>query len=194
MPRTFLRGPLPDGKSVASSSPPDLPLFPPSAFKPCDGGIWLNVCVSLHKERRRRSSEGPEVIAAPARGAGAFLQPCGWIKAPRVSQPLGAGGLASQERFRGSHPVLPHSFLQPGSMLHLGPLTSGTFPAPFSLCPQDQVTPVVVLGRASIWYSRSAAAHMCVPAGNICPIPESGRWAQWAAGAAWPHRGAFGKN
>lgn len=185
MPRTFLRGPLPDGKSVASSSPPDLPLFPRSAFKPCDGGIWLNVCVSLHKERRRRSSEGPEVIAAPAHGAGAFLQPRGWIKAPRVSQPLGAGGLASRGRSRGSHSVLPCSCPQPVSVLRISPVTSGTFPAPFSLRPQDQVVPVAVLGRAGIWQGQSAAAHVCVPAGNICPVPKSRHWAQRAGEASW---------
>lgn len=51
----FCKVPLPDGKSPASRSPSDLPLFPRSALQPCDGRIWLNV-----RRSRRKGGEGAQ--------------------------------------------------------------------------------------------------------------------------------------
>lgn len=156
--------------------------------------------MSLQKERRRRSSEGPEVIAGslPAaqgrscsRGAGLRrVHTLVLSQAPLTSLSpsvrVRAGGL---QRFSSTGPILQLSLgaarclpypayglspCCPCSRLDVGPVTGGTLPVSSSLCPQDQAAPVALQGRASIWHGRPAAGHgaeLCVPAGNICPGP-----------------------
>lgn len=192
------------------------------------GGFGLMCVAPEGKEKKELRGPGGNHWL-PACGAGAFLQPWGWIKAcvhpgplprpaaycsPRLrAPPCGSGqavcrGLALQEQSLGSPSVLPSacpscpqpSLCCPCSGLDIDPVTGGTFPAPSSLCPQDQAAPVAPPGRAGIWHGRSVAAHgarRVRASQQHLPWPPqqaAGHGGQEGpAGAAWPPGGVWAR-